>query len=108
MKGWGFWLDSDQTRKEDMSNLYELHITVNVADEGVAEAVAKKEHWKTSKIMGDPVLGHKPFFYLTTYVRSFTEGAAKETLASGVFALRQAGIAVIREKIEHIIHDVRH
>lgn len=89
-------------------NLYELHITINIADAQLAEPIAKELHWKTSQIMGDPVLGAKPFAYLTSYVRSFTSGAAREQLNKAVQALRVGGIPVIREKIEQIIHDVRY
>lgn len=91
-----------------MSNLYELHITIDKKDGPAAEAIARELHWKTSQIDGDPVLGAKPFFYLTTYVRSFTEGAARDTLAQGIRALLKADIAPIREKIELIIHDYRY
>lgn len=86
--------------------LYELHVTVNVADAKLAEHVAQEHHWKTSQITGDPVLGNKPFFYLTTYTE--TEQMAYQKLYSCAQELRMAGIAVLRAKIEHIIYDVRY
>lgn len=86
--------------------LYELHITVNKAEAEIATAVAKDLHWKTSQIDGDPVLGAKPFFYLTTY--SPTEQVARLRLDNATAELRARGVFVIREKIELIIHDVRH
>lgn len=94
--------------------LYELHITVNKADAEGATRVAKELHWKTSQIDGDPALGAKPFFYLTTYAAKPAyesdsgERKARYVLEEGVQALREAGIFVIREKIELIVHDVRH
>jgi hypothetical protein len=90
----------------DPRQLYELHITVNIREHDLAEVVAKELHWKMSQIMGDPVLGHKPFSYLTTYSDDIDSALGK--LDRCVIALREAGVAVIREKIEHIVHDVRH
>ncbi len=89
-----------------MSDLYELHITVNIADAELADVVARDLHWKTSQIMGDPVLGNKPFHYLTTY--SSDEYLAYVTLAECCNALRQAGVGIIREKIELIVYDKRY
>ena len=87
-------------------HLYELHITVNVADAEVAGMIARDLHWKTSQIDGDPVLGHRPFFYLTTYTK--TMGEAFKVMAKATRALREGGIAILREKIEYIVHDVRY
>lgn len=93
-----------------MSNLYELHITVDKKDAAKATEVARQLHWKTSQIDGDPVLGAKPFFYLTTYVRASTLSVspARQRLRQGVHGLRNAGVYVLREKIELIIYDARH
>ena len=85
---------------------YEIHLTVHVRDAAVAEAVARALHWKTSRIDGDPVLGAKPFFYLTTHAADVRQAALR--LANCKHALEDRLVPLIREKIEHIIYDVRH
>lgn len=88
------------------TGLYELHITVNIADAEAATHVAETLRWKVSQIHGDPVLGRKPFFYLTRYADLLSE--ARDQLDKAVKQLRQEGIFVIREKIELIVHDQRY
>lgn len=88
-----------------MSN-YECHITVMASDGPAAEQVAKALRWKTSEIARDPVLGDDTYFYLTSHANERV--VMHERMTAAVQALRAIGIFVVREKIEQIIHDVRH
>jgi hypothetical protein len=85
---------------------YECHITVHSKDGPAAEQVAKALHWNTSEIARDPVLGEDTYFYLTTHDDFLRR--MHERMAQAAQALRQVGIFVVREKIEEIVHDVRH
>lgn len=85
---------------------HEIHITTLIAYAPKAEEVAQTLHWKTSQIMGDPVLGAKPFFYLTTHRDTLYN--AQQALDTCCATLLEAGVPVVREKIEHIVHDVRY
>ncbi len=85
---------------------FEIHVTIDKKDAILAEMLAKEQHWKTSKIDGDPVLGAKPFFYLTTHTSDFKK--AYDRMNTMVNDLGANGIFVIREKIELIVHDVKY
>lgn len=84
---------------------YECHITVHTNDAEKATRCAKELHWKTSQIDGDPVLGQRPFFYLTTHSDNAPEMFAR--MGRAVNALEFDGVKVLREKIELIIHDTK-
>jgi hypothetical protein len=94
------------TNSTPLANNHEIHVTTLTDYASRAEEVAQTLHWKTSAIMGDPVLGHKPFFYLTTHRPSYY--TAQQALDTCCAALLEAGVPVVREKIEHIVWDVRH
>lgn len=83
--------------------LYECHITVHVDHAEKAETIAKQLKWKTSQILRDPVLGDKPFFYLTTHSDNASAIFARMNLAKNNLLL--ADIPILREKVEAIIHD---
>lgn len=83
--------------------MFECHITCDLADEEVVEAVAKDHHWKTSTIDGDPVLGQKAFIYLTAYDVELPRMMHRMSAACG--ALQGFGVRSLREKIEVIIYD---
>jgi hypothetical protein len=84
---------------------YECHITVNTADAKKATKIAEEQHWKTSEIARDPVLGDKNFFYLTTHTNSYALMLSRMSRCAE--ALRSWDVEVIREKIELIIHDTK-
>ena len=87
--------------------LYEIHITCYTSQSEQAALVAKNLHWKTSEIMRDPVLGNDTYYYLTKYAA--TEEQAVVELNNCVHELQfKHSVRVVREKIEHIILDVRH
>jgi hypothetical protein len=89
-----------------MKLLYEIHLTVDTAHAERATWVANAFHWKTSEIARDPVLGNKNYFYLTKYTEDL-EIALREIMTASS-ALKLHGVPLIREKVEHIVHDVRY
>jgi hypothetical protein len=84
---------------------YECHITLALKDAESSAKVAEALHWKTSEIARDPVLGKDSYFYLTTHSQTIQVMLGRMNAAT--LALRRAGVHVIREKIELIIHDIR-
>jgi hypothetical protein len=84
---------------------FECHITIALEDAEIGAQIAGVLHWKTSEIARDPVLGKDSYFYLTTHSQTIQVMLTRMNAATG--ALRQAGVHVIREKIELIIHDIR-
>jgi len=85
--------------------MFECHITVSTDHAEVATQVAKSEHWKTSEIARDPILGDKNYFYLTTHSASYD--SMWKRLRKAVDSLEEAKIPIIREKIELIVHDTK-
>lgn len=85
---------------------FECHITVPQSHSTVALAVAEDYDWKTSEILGDPLLGDKAHFYLTCHGTDYTEVWTKMHSTVGVLLERE--VPVLREKIEQIVHDVRY
>lgn len=85
--------------------IFECHITVSTAHAKQAEAVAESNHWKTSEIARDPVLGKDTFFYLTKHADEYQNlyGHMKMTVGD----LQRIGIPILREKIELIMHDTK-
>lgn len=85
---------------------FECHITVPSSSDLPAAAIAAELGWKTSEIARDPLLGDKNFFYLTGHARDLVLITAE--MRQVVERLVDAGVPVLREKIEVIIHDVRY
>lgn len=85
--------------------MYECHITTMVSQAKQAAKIAEELHWKTSEIARDPLLGNDTYFYLTSH------GATYDTIYSRMQEVKDrlyfAGVNVVREKIEHIVYDVR-
>ena len=75
-----------------MKYLHECHITINMDDGKIGEALAQSLHWKTSCIARDPVLGEKTYFYLTTHHDSYEQIWAKMVMMSN--KLKSAGVRV--------------
>ena len=84
---------------------YECHITCKQEDAALATAVATALHWKTSEIARDPVLGQGTYFYLTSHGATYDQIFVRMQQASQ--ALIDHGVAVLREKIEHIVYDTK-
>lgn len=85
--------------------LFECHITISPIYAFIAEGIAKEQHWKTSEIARDPVLGQESYFYLTTHANDWQ--VMFERMQQCSCALKLNGIPVIREKIEMILHDTK-
>jgi hypothetical protein len=85
---------------------YECHITTTTEHVEVATRIAQANGWKTSQIERDPILGDETFFYLTKYHIDFL--AIGEEMMIMVNTLHIAGVKVLREKIEKIVHDRRY
>jgi hypothetical protein len=98
----------EKTSKID-GQLYECHVTVHKPTSTTARdelnKIAQDFHWKTSEIERDPILGHDVYFYFTSY------GSTLESISTRMDALAgkltEAGVKVVRKKIELIVHDWR-
>lgn len=89
-----------------MPQLYEIHLTIDTKDAELATRVSTMLKWKTSEIARDPVLGNKNFFYLTKYTENLED--ARIEIVAAKAALFHLGVNLLREKIEHIVHDIRY
>lgn len=83
---------------------FEAHITCPREDSGVV-AERSNEHWVFSAIDGDPVMGKRPYCYLTGYSTSAEELLGRMTAMAAM--LRADGVEVLREKMEEIIYDTK-
>lgn len=72
----------------------------------MAELIGKDRKWKPSVFKGDPILGKDSYFYLTKYTNTLEK--AFDEIARVKVRLDNAKIPLIREKIEDIVHDIRH
>jgi hypothetical protein len=86
---------------------FEIHLTFYFKDAClVIGPIGRTLNWKSSTFQGDPILGTDTYFYLTKYASSkeqalgFIEEAKRE--------LDKIVVPLIREKIEEIVHDIRH
>lgn len=84
---------------------FECHITTRTSFAETATAIANDLHWKTSEIARDPVLGNDTYFYLTTHDNDKQRMLTRMNECAN--RMREAGIEVVREKIEEIIHDTK-
>lgn len=85
--------------------MFECHITVSTEYADTATKIAKIQHWKTSEIARDPILGNDTYFYLTTHAKDYKD--MWDRLRSCVSTFEDHEIPVIREKIELIVHDTK-
>jgi hypothetical protein len=82
---------------------FEAHITFERTDETVAKLKDGFNGWSYSAITDDPIMGQKPYVYLTNY-SPFAKKLLidmKETVGK----LDTEGIKALRTKIERIIFD---
>lgn len=96
---------SEPTTHQVMNTHYECHITCHLKDAKIAEKVAVDLHWKTSEIARDPVLGKDSYFYLTSHSLDYNSMFSR--MEQAAIQLREAGVEVLREKIEHIVYDTK-
>lgn len=85
--------------------MFECHVTLDPADAGIGEALAKVHKFKTSEIARDEVMGDKNWFYCTKSHKDFSK--LRDAMNNLVVALKIAGVYVHRTKIEHIVWDWR-
>lgn len=82
---------------------YEAHITMDKTPDAVAKVGDGVAGWQYSCIDDDPVMGQKPYCYLTGY------HADRHTLAGRMryvcAELEKVGVPVLRTKIERIVFD---
>jgi len=88
-----------------MNLLLECHITFSVENAEFCTAVAAANHWKTSEIARDPVLGDKNFFYLTTHDTDLIK--LMQRIHRIRFFAEESNVQILREKIELIIYDTK-
>lgn len=93
------------TKKVNMKDLYECHITCSRDDAGKVQAVAKHVGWKFSQIDGDPVLGKEVFCYLTTHDDQYV--TMYNRMEKAVACLQAVSVHVVRKKIELTIYDTK-
>lgn len=82
---------------------FEAHITLERTDETVAKLKDGFNGWAYSAITDDPIMGQKPYVYLTAY-----SPYAKKLLAdmkATTTKLEEQSIKPLRAKIERIIFD---
>lgn len=84
---------------------YECHITCHVKDKADVQEIGEDNGWSFSCIDGDPILGAKPFCYLTCHGDAFK--VVKARLDHICDLLEDRYIFVIRRKIEHIVYDTK-
>lgn len=88
---------------------YELHITMSCGDSNERNNVALQAEaigWKFSAIDGDPNLGPGIKLYATAHRNGRTPvDVVREDLEDAANKLGEAGISVIRRKIEMVLFD---
>lgn len=88
---------------------YECHITMcGNREEIKAKVKGCIEGWKFSAIDGDPVLGAGVLCYATRHYNSRTKRDRVIEMMGMVSAvLREAGLTVIRQKVELVVFDTK-
>lgn len=95
------------TRKGGQSLKFEAHITCKREDSETVEGFADSvdNFWKFSAIDGDPVMGKRPYCYLTGYDTNPLRLLARLQTVSQ--CLKKQKVEILREKIEQIIYDTK-
>lgn len=93
---------------DDMTEEYECHITcVKPETTYYLEQLAKERKWKTSYIVGDPLLGNEGFFYFTCHSNSYDKIFSKMELLYIKLIELFGSKLVIRKKIEKVVYDTK-
>jgi hypothetical protein len=117
--------ETDDKRKEVLlavwqslcipASYYECHLTFDAFTQGrisewdrrceQIDEIGQKYHFRFSKIEGDEQMGPGVRWYLT---RSLKDGPTlTNDMNALTYALTQAGVPILRRKIEHIVFDER-
>lgn len=84
---------------------FEAHITCNRADAQRVAQIGKGEGWSYSAFDADPIMGDKPYSYLTAYSKDQFDLLAR--MQSTCARLEYDGVHVLRSKIERIVYDTK-
>ena len=90
---------------DEIKRKFESHITCHIKDAAEVERIGTLYNWKFSKIDGDALMGAKPFCYLTAY--NPTKAGMYTDMLLRKSSLENAGVEVLRTKIEEIIWDTK-
>lgn len=84
---------------------YEAHVTCPREASDEVRKVGELTGWKFSAFDADPIMGDKPFCYLTSYSQDVYRLRAESDALARLLA--QHGVQVLREKIERIVFDTK-
>ena len=86
---------------------YEAHITCpRESSDTIQRLITRRlTKWKFSAFDADPLMGDKPFAYLTSYDPSDED--MLDHMTEAAYALEAAGVPVLRQKIERIVFDTK-
>jgi hypothetical protein len=86
---------------------FEAHITFDRAKSKLVQGLADDTggKWKVSAFDADPIMGDKPYCYLTAYDKDEIMLLDRMSQVAGLAEVR--GIPVLRQKIERIIYDTK-
>lgn len=84
---------------------YEAHITYHRADRAAGEAIGEPLGWKGSAIDPDPIMGDKPYAYLTAYDPDPLVLLTR--MRQCVLKLWERDVLCLRQKIERIVYDTK-
>jgi hypothetical protein len=84
---------------------FESHITCRREQRDSVERVGLARGWKGSAIDPDPIMGDKPYCYLTAYDSDVDR--LKVQMEATAEALLREGLDVLRCKIERIVYDTK-
>lgn len=84
---------------------FECHITCGINHATAVRAVGVQTSWKYSAFDADPLMGARPFAYLTDYGRDAQELLARAQAVGRL--LEDSGVPVLRIKVERIVFDSR-
>jgi hypothetical protein len=85
---------------------FEAHITFDRADADKVRQLANVyPRWKYSQFDADPVMGDKPYTYLTAY--AVDSASLKHEMHFIVEDAKEHGAVALRQKVERIIYDTK-
>lgn len=84
---------------------FEAHITCLRSEGEMVQKFCELTGWTYSQIDGDPIMGKRAYCYATAY-REDGHVLLAETSALAR-NLEQAGVTVLREKVEQIMYDTK-
>jgi hypothetical protein len=91
---------------------YECHITLErpaiAEDEPELKKDIESQFWSFSTILGDPIMGNKPFCFATKHIRADSVDKVITEMGVVARALILKGWNVVRQKIEIVVYDTRY